>query len=131
MSAEGEVEVAQPASTYDWFASIPLASSAGSAVYSWYEGSKNCCRLSQFAIGTMESSVKYAAGTAAPLVKKFDKPSKFDSHFPLTKQFVTSVLAIHPHFVCFSCCSPRNGHICCPAVGQTGAESSLHQEIAK
>lgn len=99
MSAEGEVEVAQPASTYDWFASIPLASSAGSAVYSWYEGSKNCCRLSQFAIGTMESSVKYAAGTAAPLVKKFDKPSKFDSHFPLTKQFITSVLALCPHFV--------------------------------
>jgi len=68
----------QPASTYDWLASLPLASSAGSAVYSWYEGSKKCCRLSEFAIGTVESSVKYAAGTAAPIVKKLDRPSEFE-----------------------------------------------------
>lgn len=127
MSAEGEVEVAQPASTYDWFASIPLASSAGSTVYSWYEGSKKCCRLSQFAIGTVESSVKYAAGTAAPLVKKFDRPSKFYSD-PIQSN---SVLVIHPYFVCLFFCSPRGGRIYCPAVGQAGAEGALHQETAK
>lgn len=83
-TAEMSVEVmevespTQPASTYDWLASLPLASSAGSAVYSWYEGSKKCCRLSEFAIGTVESSVKYAAGTAAPIVKKLDRPSEFE-----------------------------------------------------
>ena len=127
MSAEGEVEVevAQPASTYDWFASIPLASSAGSTVYSWYEGSKKCCRLSQFAIGTVESSVKYAADTAAPLVKKFDRPSKQPN------LIINSVLVIHPYFVRLFSCSPRGGHICCPAVGQAGAEGALHQETAE
>ena len=77
MSApEVVAEVTKPATTYEWLGSLPLAASAGNTVYSWYEGTKNCCRVSQFAIGTVESTVKYAAGTAAPLVKKLDKPSE-------------------------------------------------------
>ncbi len=70
------VDVTKPVTTYEWLGSLPLAASAGNTVYSWYEGTKNCCRISQFAIGTVESTVKYAAGTAAPLVKKLDKPSE-------------------------------------------------------
>ena len=72
-------EVASPGTTYDWFANLPLASSAGSTVYSWYESSKNCCRVSMFALGTMESSAKCVAGAAAPLVKKLDGPSEYKS----------------------------------------------------
>ena len=63
-------------STYDWVASLPLASSAGGTVCSFYESSKNCCRLSAYALGTVESSVKYAAGAAAPVVKRLDGPSE-------------------------------------------------------
>ena len=84
MASEVEVAKTPPestavaaTSTYDWLSSLPMASSAGSTVYSWYENSKNCCRVSKYALGTMESSVKYAAETAAPLVKKLDGPSKF------------------------------------------------------
>ena len=68
--------VCKPATTYEWLGSLPLAASAGNTVYSWYEGTKNYCRVSQFAIGTVESTVKYAAGSAAPLVKKLDRPSE-------------------------------------------------------
>ena len=81
MSSEVEVAKTPPkstaVSTYDWLSSLPMASSTGSAVYSWYESSKNCCRVSKYALGTVECSVKYAAETAAPLVKKLDKPSEF------------------------------------------------------
>ena len=66
----------QPGSTYEWLAHNPLAAAAGSTIASFYEGSKNSCRLANFVIGTAESSVKYAAGTAAPLVKKLEAPSK-------------------------------------------------------
>lgn len=83
MTSEVEVSKTPPesvavaaSSTYDWLSSLPMASSAGSTVYSWYENSKNCCRVSQYALGTVESSVKYAAETAAPLVKRLDGPSK-------------------------------------------------------
>ena len=71
-------EVAKRSCTYDWFANNPLTSSAGSTVYSWYESSKNCCRVSQYALGAVESSVKYATETAAPLVKKLplERPSE-------------------------------------------------------
>ena len=62
-----------PSSTYQWLSSVPLVSSAGSTVYGWYEGSKNCTRVSKYALETVESSVKYVADTAAPVVKK---PSK-------------------------------------------------------
>ena len=78
MSApEVVAEVSKPATTYEWLGSLPLAASAGNTVYSWYEGTKNCCRVSQFAIGTVESTVKYAADAAAPIVKRLDKPSKW------------------------------------------------------
>ena len=62
-----------PASTYEWLASVPVLSSAGSTVYGWYEGSKNYTRASKYALDTVESSVKYVADTAASVVKK---PSK-------------------------------------------------------
>ena len=62
-----------PSSTYEWLSSVPLVSSAGSTVYGWYEGSKNYTRVSKYALETVESSVKYVADTAAPVVMK---PSK-------------------------------------------------------
>ena len=84
MTSEVEVAKTPPessavasTSTYDWLSSLPMASSAGSTVYSWYENSKNCCRVSKYALGTVECTVKYAAETAAPLVKKLDRPSEF------------------------------------------------------
>jgi hypothetical protein len=45
-------------------------SSAGSTVYGWYEGSKNYTRASKYALDSVESSVKYVAGTAATVVKR-------------------------------------------------------------
>lgn len=76
-----EVEVSPPpadssSAVYEWLAANPLASHAGSTLQGWYESSKGCCRISDYALGTIESSVKFAAGTAAPIVKKLDKPSK-------------------------------------------------------
>ena len=70
------VEVPKPTSSYNWFAQIPLTKSAGTTVYSWYESSKNCCSVSKFALGTMESSAQYVAGAAAPIMKRLDTPSK-------------------------------------------------------
>ncbi len=74
------VEVATPVNsrttTYDWLTQTPLATSAGTTVYSWYESSKNCCRVSKFALGTVESSAQYVAGAAAPFVKRLDTPCK-------------------------------------------------------
>ncbi len=63
-------------SVYEWLSENPLASSAASSLYNWYEGSKSYCRASDYALSGIESSVKYAAETAAPLVKKLDRPSK-------------------------------------------------------
>lgn len=70
-------EVEKPvATTYGWLSQNALASSAGNTLYSWYDSSKKCCRLSEYAFGTVECSVKYAAETAAPIVKKLplEKP---------------------------------------------------------
>ncbi len=67
---------ADSGSVYGWLSTNPMASSAGNALYAAYEGSKGYSRASDYALGTIESSVKFAAGTAAPLVKKLDKPSK-------------------------------------------------------
>ena len=75
-----EVEVTQAAglrtTTYEWLSSLPLATSASTAVYNMYEGSKNYNCVTQYAVGRMESSVKMAASVVAPVVKKLDKPSK-------------------------------------------------------
>ena len=62
-----------PSSTYEWLASVPVLSSAGSAVYGWYEGSKNYTRASKYALDSVESSVKYVADSAASVV---GRPSK-------------------------------------------------------
>ena len=83
MTEEVEVSVPTAGSVYEWLSGNPLASHAGSTLYGWYEGSKGCCRLSGYALGTIESSVKYAAGTAAPLVKKLDRPSKLLAWFSI------------------------------------------------
>lgn len=64
-----------PSSTYEWLASVPVLSSAGSTVYGWYEGSKNYTRASKYALDSVESSVKYVTDTAATVVKR---PSKSD-----------------------------------------------------
>lgn len=82
MSAmEVETPPAPPGSTYQWFASNPLASSCGSTIYSAYEGSKNYSRLTKAAFGTMESALGYMAETAKPVVgkvaEKLDRPSKW------------------------------------------------------
>lgn len=72
-----EVEVPQPEpTTYGWLSNLPLAASAGSVVYKAYEGSKNYNCFTQYALGTVESSVKMAASAVAPVVKRLDKPSK-------------------------------------------------------
>ena len=66
-----------PSSTYEWLASVPVLSSAGSTVYGWYEGSKNYTRASKYALDSVESSVKYVAGTAATVVKRPSKCIKY------------------------------------------------------
>lgn len=75
-----EVEVAEPATTSQCLSNLPLAMSAGNAVCSLYNGSKSYNYLTQYALGTMESSVKRAASAVAPVVvpvvKRLDKPSK-------------------------------------------------------
>ena len=73
--------IVQPGTTYEWFSSLPLAASAGTAVYNMYEGSKNYSSVTQYALGTMESSVKMAASAVAPVVKKLDKPSELTTVF--------------------------------------------------
>ena len=69
----------------EWLSAIPMASSAGNTLYSLYEGSKGYSRASDYALGTIETSVKFAAGTVAPLVKKLDKPSKSSHTEPHSK----------------------------------------------
>ncbi len=73
--------LAQPesgcATTYEWLSSLPLAAKAGNTVYNIYEGSKNYNCVTQYALGTVESSVKMAASAVSPVVKRMDKPSKY------------------------------------------------------
>lgn len=71
-----EVEVPRPETTYGWLSSLPLAASAGAAVCNIYAGSKNYNSVTQYALGTMESSAKRAASAVAPIVKRLDAPSK-------------------------------------------------------
>ncbi len=88
-------EVAKPVnSTYGWLANTPLASSAGTAVYSWYESSKNYCRVSKFALGTMESSAYYVAGAAAPIVHRLDSPRKSPTQIVVTIRSICSLFVI-------------------------------------
>lgn len=72
-----EANPASPATTYEWLSTLPMAASAGSAVSYWYEGSKNYNCVTQYALGTVESSMKMAASTVAPVVLKLNVPSKF------------------------------------------------------
>lgn len=85
--AEEEVETLPAGSVYEWLSGNPLASHAGSTLYGWYEGSKGCSRISDYALDTIESSVKFAAGTAAPLVKKLDRPSKKFEEFVFSVKY--------------------------------------------
>lgn len=67
-------EPATIATTYGWLSSLPLAATAGNAVYSIYEGSKRYNCVTQYAIQSVESSVKLAASAVSPVVKRLDKP---------------------------------------------------------
>ena len=79
-------EVVQPATTVgEWLSSIPLAASAGSAVSNIYEGSKNYNCVTQYALGTVESSIKLAASAISPVVKSLDKPSKYGICNPISR----------------------------------------------
>ena len=71
-----EVTAANVPTTYGWLSNLPLAASAGNAVYNIYEGSKRYNCVTRYAFGGVESSVKMAASAVAPVVKKLDKPSK-------------------------------------------------------
>lgn len=72
-----EVEVSpQPVTTKELLSNNPLAASAGNLVYGWYESSKNFNSLTQYTLGSVESSVKLAASAMAPVLQKMDKPSK-------------------------------------------------------
>lgn len=70
-----------PSTTYEWLASVPVISSAGSTVYGWYEGSKNYTRASKYALDSVESSVKYAADTATSVVKGPRKSNRQDTKY--------------------------------------------------
>ncbi len=108
----------------EWLSAIPMASSAGNTLYSLYEGSKGYSRASDYALGTIETSVKFAAGTVAPLVKKLDKPSK-SSHALnriLSLCFVLNLLWFSP-FSCSSC----NRLICCKTTDETRREGACYQ----
>jgi len=63
--------------TYEWLCGLPLAASAGNAVSNFYEASKNYNSVTQYALGTVEGSVKKAASVVSPAIHKLDKPSKF------------------------------------------------------
>lgn len=77
MTEVEETPPQQSPTVYGWLSSNPLAASAGNAVYNVYEGSKNYNCVTQYALGTVESSVKMAASAVAPVVKKLDKPSEY------------------------------------------------------
>lgn len=65
---------------YSWLTSNPIATSTGTAISSLYSASKNYNKVTQTAIGSLETAVTYAAGTAGPVVGavtgKLEKPSK-------------------------------------------------------
>ena len=127
-SASGE---GGPASTYEWLASVPLLSSAGNTVYSWYEGSKNYTRASKYALDSVESSVKYVADTAAPVVKRPSKWRYVVRVWSLSFLFRVVVARCSftlitplppPPLPCSDCC----GLLCGEAAGEVGGESSFH-----
>ena len=66
-------------STYEWLCNNPLTASCGTTLCSFYQGSKNYNRVTKFALGSVESAVSFAAGTARPVVgkvvEKLDRPS--------------------------------------------------------
>ena len=95
-----EVEVPQPEpTTYGWLCNLPLAASAGAAVFNAYETSKKYNRVTEYTLGTVESSVKMAVSAVTPVVRRLDKPSK-------SKTFI-----LNPYYDCYlsSCC----GFLCC------------------
>lgn len=77
-TASGESASPTSASTYEWLCSLPMATSAGNAVSNFYEASKNYNAVTQYALGTVEGSVKKAASVVSPVVHKLDGPSKFN-----------------------------------------------------
>lgn len=70
----------QPASTYEWFVSNPLASTCGSKLSTLYCASRDYNTATKYTIGGVEYIVNYAAGTAKPVyekvVEKLDTPCK-------------------------------------------------------
>ena len=82
------------ASTYQWLSANPLASSCGVTLSNIYCASRDYNRLTQCTIGSVESMVGYAAGTAKPVyekvVEKLDTPRKQHSHKFVTKIQISS-----------------------------------------
>lgn len=76
-TVSGESDAPTSASTYEWLCSLPMATSAGNAVSNFYEASKNYNAVTQYALETVEGSVKKAASVVSPVVHKLDRPSKF------------------------------------------------------
>ena len=66
-----------PTTTWDWISSVPLANSAGTTVYGWYDGVKNRCSLTNYALTKVETAVKVAAGVTQPVVKKVEGKCTF------------------------------------------------------
>lgn len=67
-------------STYEWLCANPLASSCGSTICSFYNGSKNLNSVTSMTAGYLEGAVTYMTEKAKPvtamLSEKFEKPSK-------------------------------------------------------
>ena len=75
------VTMSTVSTTWDWFSSVPLAHSAGTTISGWYEGAKNRCVLN-YALSTVEATVKVAASAAHPVVQRFDSKSEFSLFLP-------------------------------------------------
>ena len=75
------VTMSAVSTTWDWFSSVPLAHSAGTTISGWYEGAKNRCVLN-YALSTVEATVKVAASAAHPVVQRFDSKSEFSLFLP-------------------------------------------------
>ena len=125
--------------TWDWFSSVPLAHSAGTTISGWYEGAKNRCVLN-YALSTVEATVKVAASAAHPVVQRFDSKSEFclflrsacvlinqkslgGVQLAIQCESCTSRLLLFP--LCVSRCG---GHVRSGEAEGTGRKVPLHQE---
>ena len=76
MSGDLEAAPVKTVTTYEWLCTLPVAVSTGQTVCSFYEGSRSYNCVTQYALESVETSVKKAASIAAPVVQKFNGPSK-------------------------------------------------------